>query len=92
MKNEHEIAYDLERIVEKELGFDFDHSGTFFDRDVIHKDCFYSVMYFMLHIKGGKGSVEFMNKYYELRGVNMNDIKDYEQIFNEFKSLIDNTK
>lgn len=91
MKDAHEIAYDLERIVEKVLGYDFDHSGTFFDRDRIHSKYFYSVMFFMLHIKGKdfEGACNFVDKYNKYKDTNIDDIPNYEQIFDEFLKLVD---
>lgn len=90
MNNEHDIAYKLERNAEEILGYDFDHSGTFFDRDVIHMRTFYDTMYFLLHIKGKEGSLEFLNRIYdECKGKNMDKIKEFETIYNEFLTYLD---
>ena len=89
MLNAHDIAYELEKIVEKTLGYDFDHSGTFFDRDIIHSRTFYSVMHFMLHIKGNNDSLEFLNSiYYLCENKNMDKIENLDSIFEKFKELI----
>lgn len=89
MRNQHDIAYELERCAEKILHYDFDHSGTFFDRDVIHQKNFYSVMYFLLFIKTGfnEKSLNFVNARVDLKDKNIDDIPDYEAVFDEFMAL-----
>ena len=47
-------------------------------------------MVLLLYKKGAKQGdpYEFMDRIYQYKGVNMNKIPDYEKIFDEFKSLI----
>ena len=90
MKTEWDVAYAIEKIAEEKFGFDFDHSGTIFDRDRIQIDTLYDVMSLLLHMYGKSGSIDFMNKYYDVcQGKRMSEIKDYEKIYNEFILLID---
>ena len=84
-----DISYNLEKIAEKIIGSDFAHSGTFFDRDIIEIESFYDVMYLFLHMRGKSGSIEFVNKYYEIKRKRMDDIQNYDVIFHEFMSLLD---
>lgn len=87
--NQHDIAIELEKIVEKKLGYNFSHSGTFFSADNIHMKYFYDVMHFILYIMGKDGSIEFLNKYYyDAKDKNMDQIDNYEEIFDEFRKLI----
>lgn len=83
-----DVSYELEGIVEKKIKARFDHSGTVFDRARIESDMFYDVMHLMLHMFGGEGTLEFQNKYYIYKKVNMNDIPNYQEIFEEFKQLL----
>lgn len=85
-----DIAYDLETIAEKKFGCNFAHSNTIFDRAVIEKDMFYDVMYLLLCMYGSEGSSDFQDKYYELKRINMNEIQNYKEIFEEFKKLLIN--
>lgn len=72
----------------KRFGHDFAQSGTIFDRSRIAKDMFYDVMSLLLHMYGTDGSIEFLDKYFMYKGLSMNEIQDYEKIFEEFRSLL----
>ena len=83
-----DVSYELERMVEKQFHAEFDHTGTIFDRSRIQSDMFFDVMDLLLHMYGGEGSVDFIDKYYELRGINMDQIPNYQEIFEEFKGIL----
>ncbi len=83
-----DVSYELEKIVEDQFGAKFDHTETIFDRSRIEKGMFFDILDLLLHMYGGEGSIEFIDKYLDLRGVNMNQISNFEEIFNEFKQLL----
>jgi hypothetical protein len=83
-----DVSYELERIAEILFNSDFAHTNTIFDRARIEEDMFYDVMDLLLHMYGSEGTIEFMDKYYKLRNVNMNRIDNFQEIFEEFKRLI----
>lgn len=89
MKNTHDIALELMDIMDREMNSDFHHSGTIFDADIIELRSFYDVIILLLYIKGKKESVVFQNKICKYKNTNMNKIKDYLAIFEEFKSYIE---
>lgn len=75
-----EVSYELEKLSEKYFNCGFDHSSTFFDRDIIQAKTFYDVMYLLLHMHGGEGSIDFVNKYAKYQGIRMEDMPDYEKL------------
>ena len=83
-----DISYELEKVLEKYFKCKFDHTGTIFDRDVIQKEMFYDVMALLLYMYGGDGSLDFLDKYYKYKKIDMEKIPDYENIFEEFKALL----
>ena len=66
-----DISYELEIIIEKYFNCKFDHTETIFDRSVIQKEMFYDVMHLLLHMYGGEGSLDFLDKYYKFKRFNM---------------------
>ncbi len=90
MRNAHDVAIELEHMLRDEFGFDSRPRGTIFDADSIELYMFYDDMVLLLYKKGAKQGdpYEFMDRIYQYKGVNMNKIPDYEKIFDEFKSLI----
>lgn len=82
-----EVSYELESILEKCFNTEFNHTGTIFDREIIEKDMFYEVIHLLLQMYGGEGSYDFLNKYLWCKRVSMNDISNYQEIFEEFKTL-----
>lgn len=87
-KSTWDISYDLECILEKCFNQKFDHTGTIFDRSTIEEDMFYDDMHLLLHMYGVDGSQEFIDKYFKYKRTNMNDIPNYQEIFEEFLKLI----
>ena len=83
-----QISYELEAIAENRFHAKFGHSCTIFDRSEIEKDMFYDIMHLLLFLYGGDGTIDFLNKYCDLKRVNMNKIKNYQEIFEEFKELL----
>lgn len=89
MKSTHDIARELESIVSKMLDYDFSNSGTFFDADIIESNTFYAVMDFIIFLKGKKDGQDFINDIRkQCRNKRMNEIRNYELIFEEFKERI----
>lgn len=89
MKSTHDIACELESIVSKMLDYDFSNSGTFFDANIIESNTFYAVMDFIIFLKEKKDGADFINDIREHCGnKRMNEIEDYEFIFEEFKERI----
>jgi len=85
-----DVSYELEVICERKFGMKFDHTNTIFDRSKIEKNMFFNVMHLLLHMdnKNGDEASEFIDKHLDLVDVNMNDIPNYEEIYNEFKTLV----
>ena len=88
MRNTHDIAIELERILEKQFGYPFAHSGTIFSADFIELAMFYDDMHLMLHIKGHGDWIGFINEIYQYKGMNMNKIPNVEEIWAQFKTFI----
>lgn len=85
MPNTHNIAIQLELILRKEFGFPDRPSGTIFDADAIERSTFYDLMILVL-CKKDKHNADFIEKYSQYEGMNMNQIPDCEAIFNEFRT------
>lgn len=88
MRNTRNIAIELEHMLRKEFGFPDRPIGTIFDADAIESRMFYDDMILLLHKNGKKDSTDFQDKIYEYRGVNMNQIPNYESMFEEFKTYL----
>lgn len=88
MKNVHDIAIELEYLLCEEFGFADRPRGTIFDADDIESRTFYDNMALLLHKKAKKDYTDFINSIFDYKGVNMNQISDYEKIFEEFKSYL----
>ena len=89
-KNVWDVSYELETICERKFGMRFDHTNTIFDRSKIEKNMFFNVMHLLLHMDNidGDRASEFIDKHLDLFDVNMNDISNYEDVFNEFKEIV----
>ena len=87
MRNVHDIAIELEYMLRDEFGFDCRPRGTIFDADSIELYMFYDDMNLLLHKKATKDYSEFLDEIYMYKGVNMNKIPNYEEIFEKFKSF-----
>ena len=83
-----DISYELECMVEEIFNAKFDHTGIIFDRATIERDMFYDVMHLLLHLYGGDGTFEFLDKHHDIKRKDMNQIINFEEIFEEFKKLI----
>ena len=88
MRNVHDIAIELESMLRKEFGFPDRPRGTIFDADAIESCMFYDVMILLLYRKGTKDSTKFQNDIFKYKGINMNEIPNYESIFEEFKTYL----
>lgn len=88
MRNVHDIAIELESMLRKEFGFTDRPRGTIFDADAIESRMFYDVLILLLYKKGTKNSTKFQNAIFKYKGINMNEIPNYESIFEEFKSYL----
>lgn len=88
MRNVHDIAIELEYMLRKEFGFPDRPRGTIFDADAIESRMFYDVMILLLYKKGKKDSTRFQDNVLKYQGTNMNQIPDYESIFEEFKTYL----
>ena len=88
MRNVHDIAIELESMLRKEFGFPYRPRGTIFDADAIESRMFYDVMILLLYRKGTKDSTKFQNDIFKYKGINMNEIPNYESIFEEFKTYL----
>lgn len=88
MRNVHDIAIELESMLRKEFGFHDRPRGTIFDADAIESRMFYDVMILLLYRKGTKDSNKFQNDIFKYKGINMNEIPNYESIFEEFKTYL----
>lgn len=88
MRNAHDIAIEIEHMLRKEFGFEERPRGTIFDADKIESYMFYDLLYLLLYRKSNKEWFGFVDKIFEYKGVNMNQIPEYEKIFEEFKSLL----
>lgn len=87
--NTHAVAVELEFLLCKEFGFNDRPSGTAFNADAIENYFFYDAMCLLLYKKNNSVLFEFEGKYIYCKNKNINSIKDAEQIFDHFKSLID---
>lgn len=85
-----DISYELEKMCEKKFNNKFDHTNTIFDRSKIEKNMFFNVMHLLLHMDNvdGDQAMDFIDKHLDLFDVNMNDIPDYEDIFEEFSKIV----
>lgn len=88
MRNVHDVAIELEYMLRKEFGFSDRPRGTIFDADAIESRTFYDIIILLLHKKGKKDSTKFQDKIFQYKCINMNQIPDYELIFEEFKTYI----
>ena len=88
MRNAHDIAIELEHMLCDEFGFNDRPRGTIFDADAIEHRMFYDDMILLLAKKSKYDSSEFEDEIYEYQGRNMNQIPNYEEIFEKFKSFI----
>ena len=86
--NDHDIAIDLCRKLEKELGAKLYHTWTVFSADQIELRSFADAMVFLLHLKSDEDCTEFVDKVNPYIGLNMKDIKGCEAIYGEFLRLI----
>ncbi|HCH29019.1 MAG TPA: hypothetical protein DEW35_05870 [Ruminococcaceae bacterium] len=88
MRNAHDIAIELEHMLCREFGFDGRPRGTIFDADAIETYMFYDIICLLLYRKSNSGWDDFANRICQYKGVNMNQIPEYEKVFDEFKLLI----
>ena len=88
MRNAHDIAIELEYMLRKEFGFENRPRGTIFDADAIESYMFYDILHLLLYKKSNQDWCDFINKIFQYKGVSMNKIPGYEQIFEEFKLLL----
>lgn len=89
MRNAHDVAIELEYMLRKEFGFKDRPRGTIFDADSIELYMFYDDMVLLLYKKGAVNDpYDFMDRICQYKGVNMNKIPSFNEIFDEFKSLI----
>ena len=88
MRNVHDIAIELESMLRKEFGFPDRPRGTIFDADAIESRMFYDVMILLLYRKETKDSNKFQKDIFKYKGINMNEIPNYESIFEEFKTYL----
>ena len=86
--NNHDIAIDLCRRLEKELNAKFYHTGTIFSADQIELRSFADVMVLLLHLKSERDWAEFVDKVNPYIGFNMRDIEGCDVIYDEFLKLI----
>ncbi len=88
MRNTHDIAIELEHMLCKEFGFNARPRGTIFDADAIETYMFYDLMCLLLYKKSKSDWSEFADTIFPYKGTNMNRIPNYEQIFDQFKSML----
>ena len=88
MENAHTIASELESLLRNEFGFNDRPIGTIFDADAIENYMFYDDMVLLLNKKGTGNFNKFINDNYQHKGKNMNQITNYEEIFEEFNRLL----
>lgn len=84
MRNCHDIAIELEHKVSQLFGYDFNHSGTIFSADDIETTHFYDVMNIILYCIGKNNCIQFLNDNYEIKNKDMNQIDNYEDIYQQF--------
>ena len=86
--NNHDIARELERMLEKEFCCDYDHSGTIFSADSIEMRSFYDVLYLLLYMKGKRDYCNFIDSIYDYKGKSMQEIPNCKGIYEEFLSFL----
>ena len=86
--NNHDIAFELEHLLEKEFDCKYDHSGTIFSADSIETRSFYDVLALLLYMKAKKDYCDFINSIQEYKGKSMQEVLDCKGIYDEFLSLL----
>lgn len=88
MKNVHDIAIELEKMVSDLFGCNFNHSGTIFSADSIEIESFYEVVSLVLFVSAKHDYYDFKNELFKYKRVNMNNIPSLEEKFEKFKSFL----
>ena len=88
MANVRNIAIELEYFLRNEFWFNDRPIGTIFDADAIENYMFCDDMVLLLHKKGTGNFNKFIDDNYQHKGKNMNQITNYEEIFEEFNRLL----
>jgi len=85
-----DISYELEKMCEKKFEFRFDHTNTIFDRSRIEKNMFFNVMHLLLHMDNNDGdkASEFIDSHLDLFDVDMNNILNFQEIFEDFCKIV----
>lgn len=87
--NNHDIAINLCKMLEKELHVKLYHTPTVFSADQIELRSFVDAMVLLLHMKSQKDCINFVNKVNPYIGLNMRDIDGCNDIYDEFLKLIE---
>lgn len=88
MRNVHDIAIELEWMLRKEFNFKKRPRGTIFDADSIESYMFYDILHLLLYRKSSQDWCEFIDTIFKYKGIDMNQIPNCDEIFEEFKSLL----
>lgn len=87
--NEHDIAIQLEYKLRDKFNISYRPRGTIFDADYIEMYMFFDDMKLLLALFSKKDYTEFIDKYYQYKGINMRDIPNYKKIYDEFNDLME---
>ena len=82
--NNHDIAIELENILEKQFGVSFRHTTTIFSADNIEKRSFIDVINLLLHLYSIKDFDVFINGILKYKTLNMQEIPNTLDIYNKF--------
>lgn len=86
--NNHDIAIELCKMLEKEFGKNLLHSQTFLSEDAIELRTFVDVVNLLLYLKSPEGWCTFSDEIFQYKGKPMKDIPDCKEIHEKFLDLL----